>query len=69
MITQTGTLTRNTNRQSQDDSTPPSIGPAADATAPPAAQTPNARARGAESGKASRTRVIDAGSISAAAMP
>ncbi len=69
MPAQTGTFTAKISRQSQPDSTPPSTGPAAEATAPPAAHTPSALARLLTSGNASRIRVIEAGSISAAVIP
>lgn len=69
MSAHTGTLTAKTRRQSHADSVPPSSGPAAEATAPPAAQTPSARARLRASGNASRISVIDEGSISAAVAP
>ena len=64
-----GRLMLNTQRQSYVVSSPPSGWPMSPATAPPTAHTPRALARRAGSGKASRTRAIDAGSMIAAPAP
>jgi hypothetical protein len=56
-------------RQSTTSSSPPSTGPAEEATAPPMAHIPSARARGRGSGKASRSSAIAEGIITAAAEP
>ncbi|GAB3431217.1 hypothetical protein GCM10027569_78160 [Flindersiella endophytica] len=69
MLAHTGRLMRNTHRQSAVVRRPPSGWPMSPATAPPTAQTPSALARARGSGKASRIRAIDAGSMTAAAAP
>jgi hypothetical protein len=68
-ITPTGTLMKKISRQSIRVSTPPRTGPDDDATAPPIAQIPTARARARGSLYACRIRAIDAGVIAAAAAP